>query len=162
MKAQSAIEYLVTYGWMLIAVSTVSGVVYSSIGPECVESASGFTGDSVQVTNFGVSSSSNNISLMLENRKGEALEINRIEFESARDSRDLDVKKSLDPFEADSMGAPGFQQSDSCNKMNVKIIYDTGSLKNQQASGTLTADIEFDDTVAPITPTSFDSAYPNL
>ena len=162
MKAQSAIEYLVTYGWMLVAVSIAGGAAYSTIGPECVESTSGFTGTSVQITNFATSVASNNISLQAENRRSETVEIDRIEFQLGNDSRQLDVTNQLLPYEASSVGVPGFQQSDSCNSMDVEIVYDLGPLEGQRVSGSLTAAIEFDDTVAPIAPDSFNAAYPEL
>lgn len=162
MKAQSAIEYLITYGWMLIAVSIVSSAVYSSIGSECIESTSGFTGDSVQITDFGPSASSNDISLLMENRGSENIEINRIRFELTNDSRARDLNEDLNPYESDSVSVSGFQQSDSCNNIDVVVYYDYGSLENQRVYGTLTADIEFDDTVAPLKPESFESDYPDL
>lgn len=162
MKAQSAIEYLVTYGWMLVAVSVVSGAVYSTVGNECIESTSGFTGTSVQITNFATSLQSNNISLQAENRRSETVEIDRIVFDLGNDTRQLDVTNQLLPYEASAVGVPGFQQSDSCNTIDVEITYDLGPLEGQRVSGTLTAPIEFDDTVGPIPPDSFDAAYPNL
>lgn len=162
MKAQSAIEYLVTYGWMLIAVSIAGGAVYSTASSECVDSTSGFTGTSVQITNFATSASSNNISLQAENRRSETVDIERIEFEYGNDSRQLDTTKQLMPFEASSVEIPGFQRSDSCNSIDVEIVYDLGPLQDQRVSGSITASIEFDDTVAPITPDSFNAAYPNL
>lgn len=162
MKAQSAIEYLITYGWMLVAVSIAGGAAYSTIGSECVESTSGFTGTSVQITNFATSASSNNISLQAENRRSETVDIKTIEFELGDDTRQFDLKNRLRPDEASAIGVPGFQQSDSCNSIDVEIVYDLGPLEDRRVSGTLTADIEFDDIVRPLGPESADSAYPNL
>lgn len=162
MKAQSAIEYLVTYGWMLVAVSVVSGAVYSTVGNECIESTSGFTGSEIQITNFGTSADANNISLQVESRSSEVIEINRIEFEFEEDSRELDIPKELRPYEPTAVGIPGFRKSESCNSLDATIHYDLGPLENQRASGTLTADIEFDDTLKPLEPESFDAAFPKL
>jgi hypothetical protein len=147
---------------MLIAVSIAGGAVYSTVGQECVEDSTGFTGTSVQITNFATSADSNNISLQAENRRSERVEIKRIEFDYGNDSRQTDIVQQLGPYEASDVGVPGFQQSDSCNSIDVEITYDMGPLKNQKVSGSLTADIEFDDTTAPITPDSFNADYPNL
>lgn len=162
MKAQSAIEYLMTYGWMIVVVSITTGTIYSTIGAECSESVSGFTGSSVQITDFGTSASSNNISLLAENRRSENVEINKIEFDLNGDSRQQDIKDQLQPYETTTIGVPGFQQSDSCNSIDVEITYDVGSLENQKIYGSLTSNIEFDDTIAPISPESFTAGYPNI
>lgn len=162
MKAQSAIEYLVTYGWMLAAVSVAGGAVYNTIGAECVTSTSGFTDDQVQISNFGTSANSNNISLQVENMGDKDIEITNVKFNLGNESRQLDFSKELATGESSSLGISGFKQSESCNTIDVDIIYDRGVLEGVVASGTLAASIEFDETKAPITPDSFSADYPSL
>lgn len=41
-KAQSAIEYLMTYGWMLLVVAIAGGAVFSLVSNQGIESVSGF------------------------------------------------------------------------------------------------------------------------
>lgn len=162
MKAQSAIEYLITYGWMLVVVSIVSGAAYSTIGSQCVESTSGFTGRGLQITDFGTSGSSNDIDLLLENRKSDNVEIKKVKFDYNNEARELSLNEDIQSYEAVSVGIPGFKQSDSCNSIDVELVYDTGTLKDQKASGQITANIELDDTIAPLSPGSFNAGYPNL
>ena len=162
MKAQSAIEYLVTYGWMLIVVSIVSGAAYSTMGAQCVESTSGFNGRPVQITNFGAVASNNNLSLQLEHRRTEEVVVKEARFIYDGEVRQVDLTEVLRPYEAGSVGIPGFRESDSCNTIEVELIYDFDALKNQKVSGEITADLEFDDTVPPINPASFNAAYPDL
>jgi hypothetical protein len=50
-KGQSAIEYLTTYGWMLLAVSAAASVTYTQIGTSCpfeIEGVSSSSGLSVE------------------------------------------------------------------------------------------------------------------
>lgn len=161
MKAQSAIEYLVTYGWMLVAVSVVSGTIYSFTGQECLESTSGFTGNSLQINDFGVSSE-NEIKLLAESRSDQNIQVKKIEFQNQGDSRELELYQDLEPFGTSNLDIPGFRQSDSCNTLDVNIIYDIGVLENQSVSGSITANIELDDTQPPLSPDSFNAAFPNL
>ena len=53
LSGQSAIEYLMTYGWMLLVVAIVGGSVFSVFNQENLETVSGFQGDDVLVDNFG-------------------------------------------------------------------------------------------------------------
>lgn len=46
-KGQSAIEYLMTYGWMLLVVAVVGATVFSVTQGRSVSSVSGFTGSDV-------------------------------------------------------------------------------------------------------------------
>ena len=162
MKAQSAIEYLMTYGWMLLAVAVAGGAAYSTTGGQCVESVNGFTGNSVDVSNFGTSIDSNNISLQVENRRENLLEIQKVEFESGGEKRQQEAVREVEAYKDTVLQTSGFKQSDSCNNIDVIITYELGPLENQKASGTITAPIAFDDTVVPATPDSFDAGYPSL
>ena len=42
MKAQSAIEYLMTYGWMLLVVAIVGGAIFSVAQGQAVVESTGF------------------------------------------------------------------------------------------------------------------------
>jgi len=86
LKAQSAIEYLTTYGWMLIAASIVSGVVYTQIGAVCVDSASGFQSSSVGVNNFGLTADGPELALELENERANIIKIESINVTGEEES----------------------------------------------------------------------------
>lgn len=134
MKAQSAIEYLTTYGWMLITVSVVSGVAYSSIGSACVESSSGFTGQSVQVQDFGLTTGGE-LAVALENRRSDNIEIQEIILEN---SSITVTDGDLDPGEVSSVTITGFEEASSCNSLDIQMVYSIEDLDDQRTSGTLT------------------------
>ncbi len=134
MKAQSAIEYLTTYGWMLITVSVVSGVAYSSIGSACVESSSGFTGQSVQVQDFGLTTDGE-LAVALENRRSNNIEIQEIILEN---SSITVTDGDLDPGDTSGITITGFEEASSCKSLDIQMIYSIEDLDDQRASGTLT------------------------
>ncbi|EHK00946.1 hypothetical protein HRED_10442 [Candidatus Haloredivivus sp. G17] len=66
---------------MLIAVSVAGGAVYSTVGSECIESSTGFTGSDVAVEDFGFSNS-NSMDLVISNNAQDDAEIDEVEINS--------------------------------------------------------------------------------
>lgn len=145
-KAQSAIEYLTTYGWMLITVSIVSGVAYSSFGTACVESSSGFVGETIQVQDFGLNTNSE-LGIALENRRSNSIEVKEVVVENSTVSV---TDGSIDPGDTSSITVSGFEESGECNSLDLEIIYSIEGLDNQAASGTLTGPYAVGDGEAPV------------
>ncbi len=134
MKAQSAIEYLTTYGWMLITVSVVSGVAYSSIGSACVESSSGFTGQSIGVQDFGLTTDGE-LAVALENRRSDNIQVEEVVIENTSITV---TDGDLDPGDTSGITITGFEQSEACNSFDIELLYSIEGLDDQRASGTLT------------------------
>ncbi|MFO7793453.1 MAG: hypothetical protein R6V35_00560 [Candidatus Nanohaloarchaea archaeon] len=161
-KGQSAIEYLMTYGWMLLVVAIVGGAIFATVQGQCTQSTSGFSGGDVLIDNFGTDSDGN---LQMEVRNGgsNTLDIDSVnlageEFtEGASDNdRELvfDEDGSIGVGSAQTVtlgnstdsdnGAP-FGSSDGCNDYDIEFNYGfDGGLDDQVTSGTLTDSIEFD------------------
>ena len=80
-KGQSALEYLMTYGWAILIIIIVGGVLYYygvfSPGKLVGESKVGFS--KIQVDTWTVDANNNQLLLILENRAGK--EINITEFD---------------------------------------------------------------------------------
>jgi hypothetical protein len=158
-KGQSAIEYLMTYGWMLLVVAIVGGAIFATVQGQCTQSVSGFTGGDVIVENFGTTSTGN---LQMEVRNGGAdtLEINSATMvnpdgtdatlNSTASTTSIDVGSSAtvqlgsgyntDPGNANY--GP-LESSDGCNDFDLEFNYNMSSLTDQQSQGTLTDSIEF-------------------
>ncbi len=128
MKGQSAIEYLMTYGWMLLVVAIVGGAIFAMVQGEVVESISGFTGGDIQVDNFGVTSN-DNLQLDLRNGAGDSIQVKEINV-TDDDGRytELLAEKSISVGDSDTMTLAGVQNSNSANTLDVDITYDVGAL----------------------------------
>ena len=74
---QSAIEYLMTYGWMLLVVAVVGGAVFSVTQSQSVEDVSGFTGYEVGINEFGVTSKGE-MQIEMRNTAADEVKINSI------------------------------------------------------------------------------------
>lgn len=138
MKAQSAIEYLTTYGWMLVTVSIVSGVAYSSIGSACVESSSGFVGESIGVQDFGLTTGGE-LAVALENRRSDNIQVEGVVIENTSITV---TDGDLDPGDTSGITVTGFEQSRACNSFDIELRYSIEGLDNQRASGTLTGPLQ--------------------
>lgn len=143
MKGQSAIEYLMTYGWMLLAVAVVGGAVFSVVQSQSVESVSGFTGDDVIIDDFGATSSGN-LQLELRNAAANSVTVNSI---NVSDSNGFSEWLGSETF---SVGETGLftlnniseSQESGSNSLDVTINYDSRGLTNLEVSGTITGNFD--------------------
>lgn len=143
MKAQAAIEYLMTYGWMLVAVSVVGGAAWQTMGFQCVPSVSGFEGQNVHVQDFGLASE-NTMLLALENNGREDAEIDAVTV-NATDAGEIRVSDFVvgpGSTESLSVGGGGFTGSEECSEFDLQIEYDYGPLDSIETQGTIVAPID--------------------
>lgn len=142
MKGQSAIEYLATYGWMLLAVAAVSSIAYSNIQEPCSESAETFYSDALEMRETGLAESGN-LSIALENVRYQDIQLNNVTVEINDQKKSKDLALTIKPSEKKLISLKGFKSVENCNKINVNIGYDRGSLKNQQSNGIIESSIGF-------------------
>ncbi len=149
MKAQSAVEYLTTYGWMFVSLAIASGAIYSFVGGQCVESTTGFTGSDVQVQDFGIRPDSANMSLLIQNQADNTVTIDSIKVTGPEGKRRLNYSETVPTGEEEQTDVVGFEQTDACNTMDVEIVYDLGVLEDQYVTGEITSNIEVSDKSYP-------------
>ena len=137
LSGQSAIEYLMTYGWMLLVVAVVGGAIFSVAQRQCTENVSGFAGSDVRVDNFG-STSTDKLQVELRNTGAEDSDIQRITFEQDGKRVEIGSTRSIDVSETKVYSTDGLVESSSCNTIDVSIVYDKGGLSDLVASGTIT------------------------
>jgi len=151
-KGQSAIEYLMTYGWMLLVVAIVGGAIFATVQGQCTQNTSGFTGADLQIDNFGVDGN-DQLQMEIRNAGSDSLTLDP----DQDDTLLIDTEEvSLDGADEIEIGVGGtetvtteegedaFTSSDGCENLDVEINYDMGDLDNQVVDGTLTDTIEMD------------------
>ncbi|NMJ77422.1 hypothetical protein GLU64_03360 [Nanohaloarchaea archaeon] len=141
-KGQSAIEYLTTYGWMLLFVGIVGGLIFGIVQSNTEESSvSGLQDSDLSVDNFGITSSG----LSLELRSTATDELRNVNF-SLSQQKDgcgeiyAQSEPSIPFGETATVNVPDLSGSDSTNQFNIGITYDSGSLDGLVANGTLTGE----------------------
>ena len=132
MKAQSAIEYLMTYGWMLLVVAIAGGAIFSmtNVG---TESVSGFQGQNVIVENFGMNEYGG-LELLVLRTNPQVDEISNISV----DNVEVPVNLEFPSGNNDDVLPPYVVEDSGTNNLNLDLIYNQESLDNVVSSGSLT------------------------
>jgi hypothetical protein len=153
-KGQSAIEYLTTYSWMLLAVSVAAGTTFSTVDRSCERSSFGFYSDNIDFQNFAVDQNDT----LLMNLRNDAFE--EIEIKNISVQRDEGVFRSrtastvIPVGEDGTIGLPGYASFDGCSTFEVQIKYDRGPLSSQTISGELRAPYEVTELPVPDAPSN--------
>ncbi len=140
-KGQSAIEYLMTYGWMLLVVAIVGGAIFSIAQSQGLESSSGFTGGDVAVENFGLSQRGS-LDMVLRNTAADSLEVNEITLSQGGEEFTTGIDEEISVGDSTPVSTLGAVQSDAANDIDVEVSYDVGGLTNQTVTGTVSGNLE--------------------
>ncbi|MFB6159415.1 MAG: PKD domain-containing protein [Candidatus Nanohalobium sp.] len=153
MKAQSSVEYLVTYGWMLVAVTVVGGVTYQYIDSGCslqVDSTEGPFPRIVDVGKF------NNQTLAFElyNPDRDTQRIDHINFtENGETLAKVDVNREVLGRGRMQIRSNRFSQSKNCNTYKLQINY--GGNLNLVSQAELKGQIKLYEILASLTAKPF-------
>lgn len=141
-KGQSAIEYLMTYGWMLLVVAIVGGAVITTVQDNQTQ-CSGEIPTSLETAQqgFGVSSfgaGSDGAQVVLENNGQEEVTVNSVSIEGV--SADSESGSNTQGIgDSETYTASGFSSSESCAELSIEVNYDQGGLTGQVLNGTIEA-----------------------
>jgi hypothetical protein len=149
MKGQSAIEYLMTYGWMLLVVAVVGGAVFSVVQNDTPDTVSGFTGSDVIVDDFGVDSD-DNIQLELKDGSGAGVVVSKVNVSDPETERyvykEFTGDKQVDVGDEKIFEMPNVTRGDSGNTLNVEITYDSEGLTDLTTTGTISGELSISQT----------------
>lgn len=139
---QSAIEYLMTYGWMLLVVAIAGGTIFSVVGNQSIESISGFNGEDITIENFGVNNG--RISFEVRNTGSKEVEINSVKLKNSEIGASIKSfpRLILGVGESDILELEGIETTESTEKSDLTIDYNSGSLENLSIEGTVTGSLK--------------------
>ena len=149
-RGQSAIEYLMTYGWMLLVVAIAGGAIFSVTQQQNVQSVSGFTGGDILVEDFGVTSTGD---IQFEFRNGASEGLNISEVNISDPTTDKYISKRFKTGSIVRVGdsklfsLPNLTRSNANTRLNVEIRYDAGGLSNLTTQGTVSGGFNIQNTV---------------
>lgn len=147
MLGQSAIEYLTTYGWMLIVVAVAGSTIYTQLPSGCDLDANQLEAGDVQITDIGIdqdgnlmfgirSATSEDIILKKIQLLGEKSVSNQTGTELGLDSTSIQVEKA--------------NEIEQCQEVEMQVTYDKGSLNNLQETTTIELPLELVNVVSKI------------
>lgn len=141
-KGQSATEYLMTYGWAILAIAIVGALLYTQVFSQracAVEGATGFQlVDSVTIDNneFSIDGTSGDLKLALKNQVGKNVTLTKIYKDTTSfdvtDTLIEDGKTSTFTVSAYSTGGVG-----KCYSHKTTLVYNTSNAIDLRNSGTL-------------------------
>jgi len=146
LKGQSAIEYLMTYGWMLLVVAIVGGAIFSIVGDQSIENVSGFTGGDVAVENFGLTTEG--MGFVVRNTNSESVEIDSVRVFDGNDEVVLRDPPEIEVADSESFVVCGVSEESGSNSLDVEIVYDTDSFSDLSVSGSVSGSLVVDENVS--------------
>lgn len=171
-EGQSAIEYLMTYGWMLLVVAIVGGSIFSTVSGQCLNDVTGFTGQTVEVSDYALtqdsiqveirSSGDSNINdaaaALIED--GEVIMAGRHEGATIGTETTFPLDEELDTsVELGQQGSTAVHHTDTasqtsdtineiegCNEYDIRVYYITDGFDDavQTSTGTIQGSFEPD------------------
>ena len=145
LRGQSAIEYLMTYGWMLLVVAVVGGAIFSVVGDQSIESVQGFNSNDVVVDDFGMTASS--LQMSMGAYSSDSVILRKIRIEEADQKISIPMNEDISARDNSIINLPHFKQSEGSNRVNIELIYDSHSLENLSTTGTVIGSIELDNSL---------------
>ncbi len=146
-KGQSAIEYLTTYGWAILAIVIAGAAILLLLnqgGATCPKTAPATAfGGNMQLDTWAFTGNSQ-LDLELRNSGGQTMTINDVYVDSNQDESftegNTSVGTSLNTGDTTSVTVSSISglTSGACNQINVRVNYDISGLDNPtNATGTL-------------------------
>ena len=145
LAGQSAIEYLMTYGWMLLVVAVVGGAVFSMVGEQSIESIQGFNDNRIHAADFGLTDSSLQINVGASGADNVVLK--EVKLSDSSNNVSIPLNHEISAGQNSVLNLPHLTQSNEVNNVKIDLVYDTGSLQNITSSGTVTGELEIDESL---------------
>ena len=136
-KGQSAIEYLTTYGWMLLVVTIVGSSVYAMVNSGCNLEVSSGRGTGLTVADSGVTGG-NTFSVLFRNSESSIIEIESVEL----GGRSSDENQGISVGEEGNYDVAEVESTGSCQEYTMSVVYDSGTLNGLEKTFTVTAPFE--------------------
>jgi hypothetical protein len=122
-KGQAAIEYLATYGWMILAVALVGGTIYSQIPEPCNFEVRNLKTDDVVIRQIGVNEDEN-LAISFQTRSVKEVKLSQVKIQGNETIySNRTVRLSQNP-EAVELGKA--KKVESCRDYNFTVIYQKG------------------------------------
>ncbi|MFB6158179.1 MAG: hypothetical protein ABEJ95_00795 [Candidatus Nanohalobium sp.] len=145
-KGQSAIEYLTTYGWMLLVIAIVGGAIFTTIQSQSSSPSaiSGFSGSSdLRIENFGVSD--NGLQMEIRASTTETVDIVNVSVENTNTGdmlwNDTSGLPSIPSTDTGTVILPNITSGDR-KELDLTVTYNEGQLTGLQETGTISGEMK--------------------
>lgn len=134
-KAQSAVEYLITYGWMLLAVAIIGGTLFSVTLEQSAQPSGELSGGDISLEDIGVTTQG--LDFILRNTAAERINVKQVNLSDGEGITSWNGDKQISSADTGKISLEDASNiSDGDLDMNVR--YDVGGLSNLESTGTVT------------------------
>jgi hypothetical protein len=139
-KGQSAIEYLMTYGWMLLVVAIVGGAIFATVQDSQQSCEQQINDIESTQQGFGVSdfsATSDSLNVEMENNQQEEVNVTSLTVAGIESDETSSGYQTLGFGDTAQFTIGDISQSEEdCNTFNINVNYTEGDLESE-ASGSL-------------------------
>ncbi|MEF8880725.1 MAG: hypothetical protein V5A72_02770 [Candidatus Nanohaloarchaea archaeon] len=135
-KAQSGIEYLITYGWMVIAIGVIGGGLYQYSDSGCNLEVSGLQGADLRAEDVAIDSD-NQLNLAFRSSSNRQIRITEVTAGNGSLVQLNDL--ILEPGETRAYEFAETNSTEDCAEVELEVQYDIGPVNNQRFYGELRA-----------------------
>lgn len=141
-KGQSSIEYLSTYGWMLIVTSIAAGAIYSYIPEDqCNVEVTSEMSNQLKLESLNVEKDGD-LDLRIRNEGAHKATITKIIVNEAGKNTSISNNVAIPKLESHIFTLEGTQKSTSCNSLGVTLKFNSTDLGTVQDSGAIEGKVE--------------------
>ncbi|QQG38735.1 MAG: hypothetical protein HYS32_03985 [Candidatus Woesearchaeota archaeon] len=140
-KAQAAMEFLVTYGWVILAIIIVAAFIWIFLTGECGKKSTGFLSQDIVITDWAVYNDGN-LTVAIANRAPSYVTVYQINKGSFVGSPVIEKgdSSSFDPL----VDYPGGKKAGTCYKnLELAITYQPKDKLNHTITGTISGSYEY-------------------
>jgi len=131
MLGQSSIEYLTTYGWMVLAVSIAGAALYPTVDMGCNIQIDGNTRTAdIKVEQAGVTSDGR-FEVVLDSGSRQEIIVESLEMKGSSDELKVVQPQKISPGGEIVYPVGQVERTSSCQEYTINVKFDKGPLKNQ-------------------------------
>ena len=143
-KGQSAIEYLTTYGWMLLVIAIVGGAIFTTVQNSSQINSNGFDQGNLGYVQGGFTDQG--FQMELRNQEADQMYVEEITMTSEETGETVTVKpqETLPVGDTNTFNTIGLADTSTRSTVDVEITYDSGGLEGLVSEGSITGAFSLD------------------
>lgn len=131
LKGQAAIEYLTTYGWMILVVGLAMTALYPQVEPECkVEVREDFRSSGLLLEKAELNKTGD-FHVVLDSNADENITIKNVSISGNNQFTYKDEEKTIDPGSEIIYQVGEAERDGQCRTYELNLSFDRGLLENQ-------------------------------
>lgn len=128
-KGQNSLEYLSTYGWMLVVVAIATGIFYTNYVPEeqCNNRVISSMPGNLAITDLATDPQGD-LALLIRNEGARSATVQEIVATAGSNTTTLETNNTIPTTDSEDFRLNGTSFTEDCTQVDVEVIYDSPQL----------------------------------